>query len=240
MTYLSEQIADGVLAAHMLSDAEGATTMVDSSGNGRNGTYTNVGLGAVSMIGSATGGEFNGIDTFGAVTSAAWMNVTNITVECVWRPYRNNTLMTMISRESGTSASRTFQFRVSSGGKLEFLFWDAAGTIRTVTGATTITRLTRTHVAATYDGSNAYVYLGGTQDGTLAVSSTLRIPAGAAPLEYGRVNTSGGAGQFFNGPLAGCGFYGTALSPTRIGVHAAAIGSGSLSYDGSGTWGLVA
>jgi hypothetical protein len=239
VTYLSEQLADGVLAAHTFADAAGASVLTDSSGNSRSGAYTGVGLGLVPLIGTATAGEFNGSDTFAAVTSAAWMNVINITLEAVIRPYRNNIVQAISARESGTTANRTFQFRMSATGKLELIFWDGAGVVRTVTCATTLSKFTTAHVAFTYDGANVYGYLNGVQDGTLALASTLRVPGGAANLEFGRTATAGGAGSWWVGEIAGHGYYGAALSPTRIAAHAAAMGSGASVWDGSGTWGLV-
>jgi hypothetical protein len=239
MSYLAEQITDGARGAWMLSDAAGASTMVDSSGNARNGTHTLDGCGFVPMIGTATGTDFNGFDSFASVTGATWMDAANMTIEAVARPFRNSVLQTLAHRDSATTSNRTWQFRVNASGKLEYLFWDAGGTVRTVTGATTVTRYAKIHGAATYNGSNAYVYLNGTQDGTLALTSTIRTPVTPPNLEIGRVNTSGGTSAFWNGQIAGVGFYGTALSAARIAVHAAAFGSGANSYDGSGAWGLA-
>lgn len=238
MTYLAEQIADGALGAWLLDDAAGSGTLADSSGNARHATNSGVGLGRVAVMGSATAGEFGGDNTWGPISGASWMNVTNITVEAVVRPYAVTAISPMLGRESPTAANRTFQFRLNATGKVEFVFWDASGTLRVCTGTTTLARFATRHVAATYDGTTARVYLDGVQDGSLALASTLRIP-GTTSLTIGAIlSPGGGASVYWTGQLAGVGMYSTALSAARLAVHAAAIGP--TTWDGSGTWGLVA
>lgn len=215
--YAAEVLADSPLAYYRLGEASGASTMVDSSGNGRHGVYESSPLlGATGLLAgdSDTGAEFIGSGTSrGRVPSAAWMNSGTLTVEAWVNLDQTNDEM-LLERDAQTGAGRAWQFRVYAG---RFEFITSAGSL-TATSPTVLSTGTTYHLAATVDGSRVKTYINGvvsvdaiwaallpdvTQDIWIGVSSFI----GIWPVD-GRIDEVA--------------IYPTALSAGRIAAHYAA------------------
>ena len=86
MTYASEVLADTPLAYYRLGEASG-TTLVDSSGNARDGTYAgSPTLGAASLLvsdPSNTAVSFDGVNDIATVASATWQQQAVFHRRCV-------------------------------------------------------------------------------------------------------------------------------------------------------------
>lgn len=227
MSYVSEVAADSPLAFYRLGDASG--NAADSSGNGRSAS-SNGGTKTYGASGLLLGAS-NGCVDFGAtgyfeVASAAWMNVSNITVEAIIRPTAvgGGTQRTFLSRRGSSAAvaDTTFGFRVDSAGKISF-YVSAGGTTSGLAGATVLTANTAYHVAAVYDGSAVSVYVNGVLDGSAPRTGALNAPA--FPIRIGRAQFSDGG---FAGKVDEVALYGTALSGTRIAAHFAAMSTAEL------------
>lgn len=216
-------LADSPLAWWRLGDASG-TTMTDASGNSRNGTYYNSPiLGAAGLVANDpdTAVTFNGTNQYAQVAYGSWLDVGTITLEAIVKLTTTGNNYSILDRDNST---RCFQFRISSGNKFQLIFWTTTGGPFTVTGATTIAAATAYHLAATYDGTTAILYVNGSSDGSLAQSGTFQ--SGASTSAYFTIADSNNSGptQFFPGTIDEAAYYGTALSATRIAAHATAAG----------------
>jgi hypothetical protein len=216
VTYSSEVLADTPIGYWRLGDASG-TTMTDSSGNSRNGTYANSPtLGTTGLLTS----DSDTAVTFASASSQSASvpddnsldNLTAITVEAWIKPSTVSGTPLIVNRD--TSTVRSFQFRLNAG-KLEFL--KTTGTIVTAASASTLSTGTVYHVAAVYNGTDIRLYINGVLDGTPA-SATGGMGIITRPLEIGvRAGTN-----FFNGVIDEVAVYGTGVSATRIAAHYAA------------------
>jgi hypothetical protein len=221
MSYSAEVLADSPLAYYRLGDASG-TTMTDSSGNGRHGTYFNSPtLGATGLLlgDSDTAVELSGslqymsvpddnaYDGLSAFTITARIKLTSVT----------GVRMIVSRDDSTTGGGRSFQFRMN-GNKLEFV--KIAGGVVTVAGGTSLSTGVEYSVAARFDGSTAKVYVDGVQDGTGTMTGTLGTVTEL--LRLGASRSSGGTVNFFSGTLDEVALFASALSPTRIAAHHAA------------------
>ncbi len=247
MTYASEVLADSPLVYLKLGDTSG-TTAVDSSGNGRNGTYLNSPtLNQSGIPGSADGAVLlDGTNDNVSVptNSIYWPSATvSVTIEC-W--YKGTDVGTTLA--AGTVGPKAFvAANVGGSDKRYVLGLDGAGKVRCytdaqyiVTGPSTTTvndnnwhHIVLTITASSYD-TELYV------DGTLQATNSTPNDAGQGSpnLVIGRNER-----QATNGYLAGrvdeVAVYGTKLSGARILAHYQAgingIGSASSSLTVSGS-----
>lgn len=211
MTYASEVLADSPLAYWRLGDASG-TTMTDSSGNARHGIYAgSPGLGTVGLLtgDGDTAVTFDGVDDFGEVADAAWMDTgTTLTVEA-WIKTTATGLRQIITRDDGTG-TRSFQF-LTNGASLQFV--KIASGVVTSTVSTSINDGVRHHVVATYDGANIRLYKDGALVQTTAATGSLSSD------DKLRIGLRATGAEFFSGVIDEAAYYGTALSAARVLAH---------------------
>lgn len=178
------------------------TTITYSSGNGKinNGAGFNGVASKISLGNSTT-------LTPGAITIAAWINLTSLTgaPQICSRDYA----------DSGNANTRNYQFRVFSS-KIEFIPFNAS-TNGDVAGATTLSTGTWYYAVATWDGTTEKVYLNGAEDGSNAFSGTLR--SGGTSNTFIGCAQNGGAGlnsDFFSGAIDEVAIWSRALSAAEI------------------------
>lgn len=218
-TYASEVAADTPLAWWRQGDASG-TTMADSSGNSRSGTYSgSYTLGAAGLI---TGDSDTCVDYSGGsalVANAAWMDVATMAIEAVIKPDTvpgGGGYAFIASRDTnGTDGPWWF---VLHGGKIELACWPNGTGLTQLAGATTLTAGNKYHVVGTYDGANMKVFVNGTQDGSVAKTGNL-TGFNAPGIKIGNWP---GANLPFDGKIDEVAFY-SSLSSTRVGVHAGLV-----------------
>ena len=220
MTYSSEVLTDSPAAYYRLGESSG-TTMVDSSGNGRDGTFSgSPTLGVASLLtGDAnTCVDFDGSNDVGTGVFGSWAAATSFTVEAVIRPdsVGNGAIIARRNVSSGDS----WEFRVLSG-KLNLNFIQG-GSYPGYSSTAAISTATTYHVAATYDGTNVRLYINGVLDSTHAYSSGFNSTS--TPLSVGSIADSGAPSAYdrFDGKIDEAAFYGFSLSGARIAAHAAA------------------
>lgn len=170
-------------AWYRLGEASG-TTMVDSSGNGHDGTYGQGGalaptLGVTGLVAgdSDTAAAFGGTGaavTNGTVPYAAWLDAPTSLSLFVIGQTTSSAIMAMLDRDDGTGG-RVWQFRLNAG-KFEFL--KIPTTVTASTPGTYNDGVTH-DFGATYDGSNIRLYVDGALVKTQAASGSLGS-AGAA------------------------------------------------------------
>lgn len=242
-SYRDEVLADSPLAYWRLAESSG-TTMVDSSGNGHNGTYVNSpALGAASLIAdNDTAVDFDGISDYANVPYGAWADLTSeVTVEAWIRPDpRVDGVENMIFERSeggvvsvGLSVTTTGQvrFRVrkntaGSTGVTSYLTNPSVVEAGTGPGFDFIY-----HIAATFGSSGAKIYVNGFLAYSSATTGTL-VPTAAPSI---RIGASGQDDQHFDGRIDEVAYYGTALSGARIKAHYDAVLRQTLGFRGTGT-----
>ncbi len=224
--YPNAVLADSPIAYYRLDDT--GSTLTDSSSNAINGSYgSSVTHGATSLVttnsdAAATfpGGSWsaNGIATVAKNTT---LQPANVTVEAWVKEAATNSggfidLVSYGPQSSGqawsvqVTPSNTFSFFVLYGSSSAY-----------VGGTTVLTAGTVYHVAASYDGTTARLYVNGQLEATAS---------GSGSISYSGVGTTGlsiGAGQstsrnVFNGTIDDVSLYGSALSASKIQSHYAA------------------
>lgn len=213
MSYTSEVLADSPAAYWRLGDASG-TTAVDSSGNGHNGVYTGtVTLGATGLVpGDATTSADFSAGNSGAAGSAWMSTLTTVTFECIIKPDTvSGGSYNFIAVRDDNNGTGNGWWLVIKAGKLTAL---CRGT--EFSGSTTLVANTKYHVAFTYDGTTAKVYLNGVLDGSSARSGNMTTAN--LDLLIGRWG-NGGSPLYFDGKIQECAYYLTTVSSTRIAAH---------------------
>lgn len=214
MTYSSEVLADSPLAYYRLGDASG-TTMTDSSGNGRNGTYNGPTLGATGLLtGDAnTSADFDGTNDRCTVTyNAGWMAPANWTIEAWFNTDTTSGAAVIAGRQASGNARWSI---TRSGTGLVFRFnSNGSSGWNDLTVASVVTTGQTYHVVGTWDGTTRRLYLNGSQIGSDTPGFT---PSGTAGLSIGSWFDL--SAEWFNGRIDEVAYYGTALSSTRVGAH---------------------
>ena len=222
--YADEVLADAPQVFLQLDESSG-TTASDTSGNSRNGTYEGTyTLAATSLI--RDGGAALDVNNGGVVVAdGAYLDVTSVTVGAwvVADTLTGTDNLRIIASRYSTGTPISYHWHMSAlGSKAFFRAW-AGGAARDAMGATTLTTGVVYHVAATWDGSTARVYLNGALDGSSATSAQT-LNTGDIPVRIGRLSNAGAGISTYawDGRVDGFALYGSALSVERIRAHYAA------------------
>lgn len=180
-----------------LGDASG-TTMTDSSGNARNGTYVaGVTLGRAALIDSSdTSALFSTTTGEASVADAAWMDVPTASI-IAWGA-TTRTAINYIAGRWGTSGNHMFLDYQSSN--VVRVYANIGGTTRTASATVTGLRDGASHmIVGTYDGATLRLDVDGQT--VASVAATGSLVAGAEPFKIG--NRGGNTGSFdrFDGRL---------------------------------------
>lgn len=240
MSYSSEVLADSPLAYYRLGEATGASTMVDASGNSRDGAFvTNAGAGTTCT--AATGllvGDANGALAFaggaynGKVTDAAWMDVTTASLEA-WFATTDTGNGMICGRWPSSGTSNAYMYVDLQSSNVIRVYAQIGGSTRIASATVTGLRDGNPHhVVGTYDGSTLLLYVDGAQVATLTIAGTL--PAVARDFQVG--SRSGATGDF-DGTIDEVAYYTGALSAARVEAHfdvgTGAASAGSMSLAGT-------
>lgn len=152
------------------SDVHGGSgTMLDSSGNGRDGADLSITTGGASLlVGDSNGSKiYPGTGGFSYVNVAGWMAGASGAFSChaiINSTRALNAIQEVLCRYNGNFPGSQFAFRLDND-KLAAYIFSGSG-FGWCNGATTLVTTTTYCIGMSYDGTNARVYLNGLLDGT--------------------------------------------------------------------------
>lgn len=206
-------LQDAPIAYYHLDETTG-TTLVDSSGNSRNGVWSGVpqfGASGALALSTSPAVTFDGA-TYGNIPAASWMDVPNASLE-TWFKSTDTGINTVGGRLVSSSHMMTLDLQPSL---------DVRATAATSEGGTTFVRVTIPssrdgqwhHIVNAYDGTTLKLYFDGELAGSVPLVGTLRPTT--ADL---RIARRGDSSRFFRGQLDEFAFYDYALQPERVRAH---------------------
>lgn len=215
--YSALVISDSPLFYLRLGESAGPTAS-DSSGNGRNGTYTGgVTFSETSLLPGATDNssvKFNGSTGYVSIADASWMDVTTAGSWEAWiKTTASGAIKTILARDD-VSTNRAFELRLTAAGKLQLVLYSAPSTTIGFPEGPVINDGIIHHVVATYDGAFITYFVDGIQVTRSAATGTIANVAYAI-----HIGSLAGAFQFWDGWVDEAAFYGRTISPAEIREH---------------------
>jgi hypothetical protein len=144
---------------------------------GNNGTLHNGATFAAGMVGQAF--SFDGLDDFVEVTDAASLNPPAITLDAWIKPNTIKLGSRIVSKDLSTSTCAepyivyALEARGEFGNRAAFFFTTSDNVEHILSGTSVIPTGTFSHVAATFDGQIASIYVNGVLENTISVSGVL-------------------------------------------------------------------
>lgn len=164
-------------------------------------------------IGSADGAfDFDGSNDRVIVPYNASLNPATTLTLCAWIWRDDNGADERIA--SSAINNKGWYFGISSTDKLYIGLGDGAGVSTAATGATNVPTGQWSHVAVTYDGTTARVYLNGVLDGSGTDAYTANDNT-QGPLQ---ISASSTGASLFNGRISKLSLHNTAMSANDIGA----------------------
>lgn len=219
LAYTSKVDALNPIAYWPLAEPSG-TTIVDESGNGRNGAYTAVTLGQAGIGDGRTSASFNGTTSYGNIhgasfagafnpaegTAALWLKVSGAGV------WTDGTTRRALSLRA--DASNLIQIQRPATNNLLQVLYNAGGTLEAPTIATS--SLNWLHIAVTWSKSadQVKIYLNGAQSG--ATQTGLGIWVGALDSTLTNIGATAQPSTVWSGLLAHVAVWNTPLSAAQI------------------------
>ncbi|MDQ6941135.1 MAG: LamG domain-containing protein [Candidatus Eremiobacteraeota bacterium] len=228
--YAQAVMTDLPAAYYRLDDA--GTAMYDATNNRINGAYgSGITKRASGLVANSTdkaaafpGGAWSA-NSIATVPKNALLQPTSVSIETWLKEAAANSsgYIDLVSYGTQSGQGYSLQLTPTNTLKLWLTTTGAPGYVE-LNGVTALTSGTAYHVAATYDGTTAKLYL----NGVLNASAT-----GASSVNYANIGSYGlsiGAGQsttrnVFNGTLDEVAVYPLALTATQVSAHYSAAGS---------------
>jgi hypothetical protein len=227
-TATSATLLRGLVGLWHLDDAVGSTLARDSSGNGNDGTLVGLapaqawvtgrqggalatnGAGYVSVPGSPS---IDGITA--QVTVSAWVYFDGVISAA-------NLYGTAISRQVGTTNEQYYHLSLyQNGTPTLFIGFSASVLPVRPTAPQPVVSKQWTHLAGTYDGSLAILYVDGVEVSSLPISGV--FPLDTRPVILGGNGNAGAVTELFPGRIDEVALYSRALAPVEIQLLATAV-----------------
>ncbi len=217
--YASVVLADSPLAYWKLDESSG-TTAVDSSGNGRDGTYA----GGYTLSQSGIGGTNTAVLFDGSTAyvdfgnPAAFDIATGLTLEA-WVKTSDSGYQYVLVKWGAAGGSDAYHLRIDFDGRAYFTtsLGGSYEGARDLNGVSALNDGDWHHLVATYDGAHERIYVDGVVESSLAASGSLAVVSSA--LRAGGLSDGTNTGNWLTGTLDDVAIYGTALSAARILAH---------------------
>lgn len=217
--YYDEVMADSPALLLKLDEAGGGTVF-DSSGNGRNGTATNMTWAQGSLLANGSSNSIRPNGTSAYIQRATWTGIesTSVTAEFRMRVHTGESMFVGRWTSSGnqvwllTCSDTTLLVQINaSGAIISYAHGWANGTDHTV--------------ALRTDGSTAKLFADGVEVASVANGGPTQT---GSPIEIGRAAGT----SYSKGHISGFAFWPSALSATRLAAHhAGAISTTPGAYD---------
>ena len=172
--------APTIVAAYHFNEASGAT-LTDVSGKNNHGTLVN---GPVWITAGKYGGAltFDGLNDLVAIADAAALDLTTgMTIEAWVKPSSVSGWRTVVLKE--TAGNLAYALYANQSVQRPAVELRIGSKTHNVSGTNALSTATWTHLAATYDGATARLYINGTQVSSRAVTGNLLTSAN--PLRIG-------------------------------------------------------
>lgn len=224
--FAAEVLSDHPIAFYRLSEPAGATTTSDVSGNGNHGAVSSTGitLGVPGLGVGDTAARFDGLGSGRIVVpSTEQLNPKRITMEALveWsgpNVFQQRILEKSISRDNPWLAEYGLSLLPDGAVRAE-LATGSPLVDRYATSKSKVKPNTRTHLAATYDGSTLAIYIDGVLDTSPPVSGDISSKLEGSDLGIGNKVEWG---RPFHGVIDEVALYDRALSADRVRAHIAA------------------
>jgi hypothetical protein len=213
--YADVVLAKNPVAFWRLNETSG-TTMVDASGNGHDGTYTSVALGATGVgINSDKAGTFNGTSSKSLVPDDSAFNLLNFTVEAWMRLVAPTAGDLRVMNQQDGSNYWLLHLNQVSPGDYQLTAWYSLDGVNNVHRGPNLNDGGFHHIAITRDTVNDLLtfYVDGAQAGTAVATASNVTYTIASDVAIG--STAAGS-QFFPGIIDEAVIYNTALTAAQI------------------------
>ena len=179
-------LLDDLVGYWRLDDATGSTVAHDSSTRGNDGTLVDLDPASVWVAGRFAGGL--AVESAGFVKVVPSASIDSITEQVTiagWG-YLEGTIddyATIASREDGETIDQHYHISINSRGEVPALWLKTENGIWLLQGPKAVTRQTWVHIAGTYDGTTAFLYVDGQQ--VASQPMTGRFVADTSPFVLG-------------------------------------------------------
>jgi hypothetical protein len=222
--YADTVMSDGPSAYYRLDDA--GTTMYDATNNRVNGTYgSSITKRVTGLVGNTTdtaagfpGGTVSSTNIATVPQNSSYLQPSSaISVEAWIKETTANSGQNVDVVSYGPQTGRAYALEINASNQIKWLVTTSGTSVGLVSG-TTLSSGTVYHVVATYDGTNAKIYINGNPDSSVT---------GSGSISYSGIGTYGlsiGGGQastrnVINGTVDEVAVYPTALSGTQVSSH---------------------
>lgn len=226
--YKAAVLADAPTAYYRLGEAAAAATMLDASGNARNGSYVGgptLGVPGLLPHDADTAADLAGTGQYGSVPYAAWMTPATWAMDAIIKPDKVNgngggaIKPGVIAGRHHSTQYQLWHLEISDG-KLKFVGRTGSSNtlVYEIVSTTTLVAGQTYHVAASWDGSYRRLYVNGVLEAT-----DTNAPGAPPTIALGIGSLSSGYGSWwYDGVLDEVAFYATALPDARVAAHNAA------------------
>jgi hypothetical protein len=187
-------LTDGLVGYWRFDDGTGSRIARDSSENANDGVLAYLDPAAVWIGGRAAGGiAVEGDGFIGVNPSPSIDSITDQVTISGWG-YLEGTIMdyaTIASRETGTTIDQHYHISINSRGEVPALWLNTESDTVLLQGPLPVMRQTWIHIAGTYDGTTAHLYVDGQQVATQALTG--RFVPDTTPIILG--GNGNGAGD---------------------------------------------
>jgi len=222
--YAAAVMADNPVAYWRFNEEYGTTKIPDASGNGN---YLTLSGSMMPMRGglsasSDRGMSNNGAGIYGTPAATLWSVFpvgNNITMEGMAKLFSTTSYFPLFEFSSASSSGiNRFGIRICDNGRFapSLCFFSSAASGAYVQAPVNLNLYDWVHVAATYNGSTAVLYINGTPVAKVASATTLSTVA----RSYGGVLTDPYSDSVGTAIIDEIAFYNTCLSADRVALHA--------------------
>jgi len=220
-------LLDGLVGYWKLDDGTGSATARDSSGQGNNGSLISVNADAAWVPGkSGTGIELGGAGWINVAPSTSIDGIVDQVTVASWIYLEGtvNRYATAASRQIGSGIQQHYHVSLNSDVKPSLFITTGVDDIAFLTATSVAAPRTWIHLAGTYDGMYARLYVNGVEAASQPLTGTFAPDTTPVIIGGNGNDATGVPTELFPGRLDEVMLYHRALSATEIGrIYAGAL-----------------